>query len=351
MNFNEYMKKAREKQNLTQESAAQLLGVTATTIQNWEKNILPDKNFWNIIIDIYKLDKNEFIITHGNSVIPQNNIIFQKREIPKYLFLDEDLEIIKNLVLTEDEQELLGLMMIYDNTTYHTSWEEIKDTKQYGFVNIPNKDYIPNSKFSNLPYEYVKNMGSFKIISLYNQLITKLDKYKNLVIKYLTNNYNQVFDIGNLSDSELLEFSKCTDVKKHISVIDELTNEEIQVLYDKVQVYRLTERNDYTQYTIEKFGKYEYKQIEDSKVGFLNDNWYKLYEVAKKCPKYIKIIQEQDENYIKEKQQYKEDIMRYMDDDKDIVYKPPQKPREIINEYITLTEEGKQLVKLLKGAK
>lgn len=56
MKFGEYLKAARTRKEYTQEYVAEKLGITTKTLQNWEKDIQPNKDYWNDILNLYELN-------------------------------------------------------------------------------------------------------------------------------------------------------------------------------------------------------------------------------------------------------------------------------------------------------
>ena len=75
MKFCEYIKKARELAGLTQESAAEMIKVSVTTIQNWEKGQMPSgKENLNRIAETYKVNYDEFWSFYAEEMMPRNNV-------------------------------------------------------------------------------------------------------------------------------------------------------------------------------------------------------------------------------------------------------------------------------------
>ena len=112
MTFYSYLKNARERCHITQSDLAEKIDVSLTTIQNWEKDTLPDKSYWKVIIKQLKLNKEEFVRHYTDAVLPCENRT-ETQPFPDFLFPDNMLNTIKKIRLTADEQELLGLEAIY----------------------------------------------------------------------------------------------------------------------------------------------------------------------------------------------------------------------------------------------
>lgn len=85
--FGYYLKRARERKTMTQEKAAKKIGVTITTIQNWEKETLPDKNHWRDIIRVYGLNGKEFSLNLRSSILNESQSSLDC-QFPLFLFPD-----------------------------------------------------------------------------------------------------------------------------------------------------------------------------------------------------------------------------------------------------------------------
>ena len=67
MIFFEYLKKSREKVQLSQKKAAELIGVSLALLQGWERDSLPNNAYKELIIDTYKLDEGEYTTLYSNT--------------------------------------------------------------------------------------------------------------------------------------------------------------------------------------------------------------------------------------------------------------------------------------------
>lgn len=199
MKFNDYMKSSRERCFLTQEEAATALGVSTTSVQKWEKDTLPDKSMWAQIIRTYKLDQQEFLTNYGESAIPKDEFPKEDNEtdFPVFLFPQDKLAQIQELILTREEQELLGLEALYQSNSY-------KVNSNIGIISL-----VPHENSLGLPYEYVKSKGAFKVMALHDSLTSKLGEYRDYVISQIKVDPNTVFNINNCSKEQLLELCRC----------------------------------------------------------------------------------------------------------------------------------------------
>ena len=65
-----FLKNARERCNMTQEALAEKIGVSPTTIQNWERKTLPDIAHWPAILEQLNLSREEFFEHYENTALP-----------------------------------------------------------------------------------------------------------------------------------------------------------------------------------------------------------------------------------------------------------------------------------------
>lgn len=131
-------------------------------------------------------------------------------DFPYFLYPNEIIsEVKEKFVLTQEEQELLGLETLYK-----------LDLKTEGV-----------NSYEFLPYEYVKQHGVFNVLNIHDKLIEKLGPYRDFVIKCIRKNPNDLFSIHSLSPEEHLELLKLMGKDTHylsfVEIIDKIQNDEI----------------------------------------------------------------------------------------------------------------------------
>lgn len=201
MTFYSFLKIARERCGITQAEFAERADVSITTIQNWEKDTLPDKGSWQVIIDQLKLSREEFIRHYANTALPCKDKT-SAQPFPDFLFPDNLIDAIKKMKLTADEQELLGLEVFYDSTYDMTGEYKFKVTQKF---NLPA-----------LPYEYVHRVGAFHIMNLNDSLTDKIGGFRDYVITQIKKNPETIFDISECSPAQLLTLCECIVTKKQL---------------------------------------------------------------------------------------------------------------------------------------
>ena len=331
MTFFAYLKGARERCGITQAGLAEKTGVSITTIQNWEKDTLPEKNSWSVIIEQLGLSKQEFMEYYANAVFPCSEEE-SLSPFPDFLFPDEKIERIKKMRLTADEQELLGLEELYG-----VEYDMYGDYK----FKVTKSNHLPA-----LPYEYVRRAGAFRIMNLNDSLNKKIGAYRDYVISQIKKKPEETFDIFKCSVEQLLD------------------------LCDKIEIILERKKSSYYGYNdnctynwgskirnilsclknIEGAGnslviaRTNEKQNDSS--WSRNDDWIKCddYNSYIDSEQFIKIVEteSQDPGYIEVKEKYEKDKLFY-EDHASMMDHAPVPPKYLSTKNAEMTERGKQL--------
>lgn len=125
MNFQDYIRSCREKAKLTQESAAEKIGVSVTTIANWESGRnKPEYTTLNKIIETYSISGQDLLYKLSDFSKEENteniNLLnIYEKYLPETKFRrNANLESLKKLTLNKDEQELF-LKIALNYTAYY----------------------------------------------------------------------------------------------------------------------------------------------------------------------------------------------------------------------------------------
>lgn len=324
MTFYSFLKITREHCGITQAEFAEKVGVSITTIQNWEKDTLPDKSYWQVIIDQLKLSREEFIRHYTNTVLPCDNKT-SVQPFPDFLFPDNLVDAIKNMKLTADEQELLGLEVFY-GTAYDM-------TGEYKFK------IIKSGNLPALPYEYVHRVGAFHIMNLYDSLVDKIGEFRDYVITQIKKNPEAIFDISECSPAQLLTLCECIVIKKG-SYETYTWREKIQTVIDRLKQVEdagnslvIAETNNNSCY---------WKELDGYSAFAHNDRLH--YE------EFMKLTEKesQDDDYIKMKEKYEKDKLFY-EEHSSMMDHCPQAPKYRGTKNVEMTERGKQLLTWYKN--
>lgn len=323
MKFNEYMKTSREHCFLTQEEAATALGVSTTSVQKWEKDTLPDKSMWAQIINVYKLDQGEFLMNYGESAIPKAEPEeVENSEFPDFLIPADKLSQVRELVLTKEEQELLGLEALYQSNSY-------KLTGSLGLFSM-----VPHENSIGLPYEYVKGKGSFKVMALHDSLVKKLSAYRDYVIGQVKNEPEVVFNINNCSKQQLLELFRCITVG---------SGRQQKNLYETL-AYDIEE----LKYVNESPAPVIVSRYNPKSRNVLGDKWENEKNYArlnKVSSSFLEIVEREseEEEYVAVWEQYEKDMEFYREHQNMIDHEPA---RPLYNGYkeAVITEAGRKFL-------
>lgn len=319
-----FLKNARERCNMTQEALAEKIGVSITTIQNWEKETLPDKNHWPAILEQLNLSREEFFEHYENTALPDAEE-GSVPSFPDFLFPDNMVSQIKMMKLTADEQELLGLEELYSATYNMDGAYEFTVTK--------------TGSLPTLPYEYVRRVGAFHIMNLSDSSHKKIGEHRNYVIAQIKTNPEKLFDVFKCSAVQLLHL--CDEIEvdyyndcrhHHYNLGTELRN-TIKLLEciadaDNSLVIAEADKNYWPSYWRERDNYSSFaKNIESH-----SEQWMKIVEKESENPDYL----EAKEKYEKDKRFYEEHAS--------MMDHAPVPPEYHGTKNVEMTERGQQLL-------
>ena len=333
MNTGEFIKSARQRCRLTQQDLSEMIDVSITSIQNWEKDTLPDNRYWPMLIKVLRIDKKEFANMLVNDVIPEETNI---SDFPDILFKYapvEDLEKIKNIRLTADEQELLGLQLIYCGLKF--------DMKAY------HESYSIGQCFGNtafLPYEYVRRTGIFRVLALKDSLACKTGEFYDFISKCVLENPGHEFDMMKCSPRQFLEFCQC--LKASICKREGYNNKQpFSTFYSEImdvisKLQKIKDRGGSVAVRTTSYDIYHYDSWKDTEEagkfhypeGACHDKY--MCEVEKECD---------EPDYLEVKTKYEEDL-KFYNEHASMMDHVPAKPKYKGTVYVEMTEEGKELL-------
>ena len=330
MKFNEYLKHARWRNQFTQEDASTKLGVSINTIQNWENSTLPDRGLWENLINIYGLNKDEFMKTYMDSVITNDQRQYFYK-LPQ--MLKDIIDKISDLKFSEQEQELFGLQTLYG------------------------EEHL-------LPYKYVSDTNPFQVLNINDQLTTilkdrtisirektfYLEMLRSFVKDCLKENPYKLFDIKSLTNIQyfsLLQYLYVKDINKDYYYHQEKL----------ISIYE-TLKNAYTFYS-----DLDFKKMligENVKDQSYNQHFQRIENINSEiidcnaCLKhpydlYFHIIDEKqkDAEYLQKEKDYQEALKVY-NTNPEMYRCKPTPPFCKINRYLILTNDGKELLNWYK---
>lgn len=319
-----FLKNARERCNMTQEALAEKIGVTSTTIQNWEKKTLPDISHWPAILEQLNISRKEFLEHYENTALPdeeEGNV----SSFPDFLFPDNMVNQIKMMRLTADEQELLGLEELY-SATYNMD-------RDYGFK-VRKTGFSPT-----LPYEYVRRVGAFHIMNLSDSLHKKIGEHRNYVIAQIKTNPEKLFDVFKCSAVQLLHL--CDEIEvdyyngcrhHHYNWGTELRNtiRLLECIADADNSLIIAEAD-------ENYLPSNWKE---------RDNYSSFAEsIESHSEQWMKIVERESENpdYLEAKEKYEKD-KRFYEEHASMMDHAPVPPKYHGTKNVEITERGQQLL-------
>lgn len=155
MKLGEFLRQSRIEAGLTQEGMADKVGVSTTSVQNWEKNTFPDPQYWPLISKALSVKVTDIATRMAETVAPPKEEKSRKTcSFPEFLFPEESR--IKALRFTDEEMELLGLELVYSGGNY-------------GALSC-------NADLPSLPYEYIRLKGPWNVLSIHEEITHKLSR-------------------------------------------------------------------------------------------------------------------------------------------------------------------------------
>jgi hypothetical protein len=147
---------------------------------------------------------------------------------PDFFFYNKNIDKFKNLKLTEQEQELLGLEKLYEVYSYELNDKipHLHTSEWYESV-IKEKTSL---LLKNLPYEYIKSVGSINLYHLHDTLISKIGQHGDVIFDYLRHHPNVLFDINQLSEKDIF-YMFCEFPMENIQLLLKLFSNHTRIIF------------------------------------------------------------------------------------------------------------------------
>ena len=181
-----YIKRFRENAGLTQEQLAEKMGVSTQTVYNWETG--------KHSINMDKLDGLCFILNVPKETMIGEILRLDDKERqdnwPGFLFDEETNSIVDSLHLNLAQQDLFGLMYIYD----------ADEEKSIGIKTF-------DIKLKNVPYGFIEKVGSIRFMNQAEGLKRVLRSVNpEFLLKVLKLDPESEFDVKKLHKQLICEF-------------------------------------------------------------------------------------------------------------------------------------------------
>lgn len=360
MKLGEFLRQSRIEAGLTQEGMADKVGVSTTSVQNWEKNTFPDPQYWPLISDALSVKATDIAVHIAETVVPPKEEKSRKTcSFPEFLFPEKHLSRIKALRFTDEEMELLGLELVYSSGNC--------DALSY------------NADLPALPYEYIRLKGPWNVLRIHEEITHKLlGEYVSMVADWAKKRPGKSFDILDQTPEDYLSFCKyirfaessacggwpskecsqfdliCQDLKYADLYTGNYTDLSAQVK-EKIaaEILRECEKNDdphWNRKTPEQIID-EWRVVENTSEMY-SSGWEPtaLHQRQWKDTEFLTLrtIESEDAEYLAAKRKYEEDMKFYKEHISMLDY-PPSKPKFQGKRVITLTEKGKKIYDWLKA--
>lgn len=331
MKFNELMKQARNKQNLTQQNVADIINVTVNTIQNWEKDdyTKPSYEFIPLIAGLYKIDAEQIIKSLVDDTMPKSE---KKENI--YTFLPVEMFDFK---LTNEEQEFLGALYLRN-----------RETDEVFIKQCCHNPYATSNILDSLAE---KKLIHFNSKYRYSKSSDEEDKYGGItklgitVSKIIKKNPENLFDV------KYLEFKDIYELFKYFDIQNKVFKEEVD---DKDYFYKiLKEEKHQCIYKYVNYGNSEYcidnKHTLDEFEKYVLSNYYTIVDIECEDEEYLK----QKLEYQNKKKYYDEhkndiEMLKSLTDDDEITYLKEPVFKIEITKFIIPTQLGREFGEYIK---
>lgn len=142
--FGEFLKKSRINAGLTQEQLAEKMSVSLTSVQKWESGTSQIRTDKLSNLAYYLNIPTDIIIKEMTHSIDKN----RNNKFPSFLFDEQVNKIISTLHLNLKQQELFGLLCIYQEDFLLDSYDDTMiDLKQ-------------------IPYQFICDVGSIHLMNI-----------------------------------------------------------------------------------------------------------------------------------------------------------------------------------------
>ena len=340
MKFTERLRNLRNKVGLTQEAAAEKIGVSVTSLQNWESGInKPSMSNVKKIAEAYETGCDDLAVGMLEDDSARKDVV---SNFPEFLFPDSFNEEIAEKHMTRELQELFGLLYIYSYGRRYNS--------------IENNDF-DLYRIERLPYEYVGRTGAFEVLTMVEKLRSVLkDLEVNEVKDAILKNPRELFDIRTLPKSDICDYinrlnyaseelSDSERRRRHFNI--DQTLEVLRILREHDgEIYLLCDDEKSVAYGLIKTSTGYDKDVPDEIRAYLGVPTREGASFGRSDALGTMIIEKReadDEEYVQKKEQNRKDIEAY-NEHPDLYSRKPESFREKYRYYLRITEKGDELL-------
>lgn len=339
MELKNFLKTSREKASLSQHEAAKAIGVSVTTIQNWEYgNSIPDEFNIKKISKVYYIRPSEIMSIRGVeldsecSVRQDENISdTNKDEFEKIVHLlpdDYSYKMFEDLFLTKTEEEvLIALKLASDLNSDQFSVLKTLKVTHFETLNILNT-LLDRGFIQKGEYYFLTTKGKRSLL--------RIKVSDGNVVQQRTDNtlFSLKEFVSDKGDEELSRIRKLIEyIGEDGKALSKYVKDEKRYLYN---------RNSYREVAIA-IGEHNLLDIKGSQIRYLED-------LPKSLPSKYFLIEDvecQLEDYIKERKVYLETMGLYNKHGSEVIKKPDEVEMLTVQK-IVLSDIGKEFLKAMQ---
>lgn len=206
MKMSKYIKRQRKIAGLTQEQLAEKMDVTPQAVQNWESGRTRiDWGKLSTLSEILNVPRERIV---NELLIEEDNENKNLDNWPAFLFDDETNKIIDTLHLNLAQQDLFGLLYIYDSEyvkkeylDYNTLEDDLKKIP-YGFIDkVGSVQFMNQADGLHQVVKYVKADFLMRVLKLNPEVEFNIKRLsKNLICDFIDNGYKEVDDTDSFDE-------------------------------------------------------------------------------------------------------------------------------------------------------
>lgn len=197
--FTKYIKRARNEAGLTQEQVAEHMGVSKVAVQNWEKTGGIRRERLKKLSELYNVPIGELSAALDTDDEEGDNwpdFLFEYKDAERNILnLEENNSIVSTLRLNLKQQELFGIMCIYDAEYLQNESIGCHDKEDF------------EECLKKVPFEYINKVGSIQFMNICDGLYKVLKYVKSdFLLKILKLDPDRQFNLRRLSKEQICEF-------------------------------------------------------------------------------------------------------------------------------------------------
>lgn len=332
MDFKTYIRNLRNKIGISQEESAKRMGVSISSIQNWERgDNKPDMNSISSIAKVYNVKPSEIIIVLAKEFDGEDNTMVEHNNEDEYksvLSKSIDYSLIERLQFTEDEQDLFLILALSKECS----------SEPLPLMLDKAENYLDIALF----------LDKLKELGVVTEGLSLTDKGA-IILNNIKLSKGKIFDVYSLDFKTFIQLCELYGIIKNFDITVKIIKEMMEI-----GEYYL---NDYKKES--NYYRGEYYKVIEVESGIRIRKGYSEYMKYRRDilseyldSDYFTVVKEEpsDEEYIQEKELYLRK-MEFYEAHKDLnegLIKPAEFQERVYYKAV-LTEKAIKLIKVLEG--